>query len=226
MTTNLFFIANVKQLRTGGNFRILLPFFSEHLGVLASKIQQFLTVFTIWLSLARFWRTFGISGGGLNPPGTPLFYAILISSWYADTAVVTQFSGERLCSETFFLFLYMVMYNAWNWWRKWSSEASFNVITQQKFWSGMLFPSITIVCCLSWPADSGCVGQERPYSEPEWSLTCVQKPNSRNYAQTVQSSPVQSNTWHWIFVYNVTRFCSWVAILKPLAFTFGFCPKD
>ena len=32
MTSNLFVIANVKQLRTGGNFRILLPFFSEHLG--------------------------------------------------------------------------------------------------------------------------------------------------------------------------------------------------
>jgi len=33
MTTNLFVIANVKQLRTGGSFRILLPFFPEHLGV-------------------------------------------------------------------------------------------------------------------------------------------------------------------------------------------------
>ena len=36
MTTNLFVIANIKQLRTGGSFRILLPFFFEHLGVLAS----------------------------------------------------------------------------------------------------------------------------------------------------------------------------------------------
>jgi len=27
MTNNLFVIANVKQLRTGGSFRILLPFF-------------------------------------------------------------------------------------------------------------------------------------------------------------------------------------------------------
>ena len=35
MTTNLFVIANVKQLRTGAGFGILLPF-SEHLGVLAS----------------------------------------------------------------------------------------------------------------------------------------------------------------------------------------------
>jgi len=36
MTTSLFVIASVKQLRTGGSFRILLPFFTEHLGVLAS----------------------------------------------------------------------------------------------------------------------------------------------------------------------------------------------
>ena len=32
MTTNLFVIANVKQLRTDGSFRILLPFFSKILG--------------------------------------------------------------------------------------------------------------------------------------------------------------------------------------------------
>ena len=64
MTTNLFVIANVKQLRT----YVVLDFyclFSEHLGVLASYIQQFSAVFTIGLSLARFWRAFGISGGGV-----------------------------------------------------------------------------------------------------------------------------------------------------------------
>jgi len=40
MTTNLFVIANVKQLRTGGSFRILLPFFrtSWGVGVLNSAI--------------------------------------------------------------------------------------------------------------------------------------------------------------------------------------------
>ena len=45
MTTNLFVIANVKQLRTYvvSEFYCL---FSAHLGVLASYIQQFLTVFT------------------------------------------------------------------------------------------------------------------------------------------------------------------------------------
>jgi len=33
MTNNLFVIANVKQLRTGGSFRILLPFFRTSWGV-------------------------------------------------------------------------------------------------------------------------------------------------------------------------------------------------
>ena len=33
MTTNLFVIANVKQLRTGGSFRILLFFFFKSWGV-------------------------------------------------------------------------------------------------------------------------------------------------------------------------------------------------
>ena len=35
MITSLFLIANLKQLRTDGNFRILLPF-SEYLMMLAS----------------------------------------------------------------------------------------------------------------------------------------------------------------------------------------------
>jgi len=33
ITTNLFVIASVKQLRTGGSFRILLPFFRTLWGV-------------------------------------------------------------------------------------------------------------------------------------------------------------------------------------------------
>ena len=40
LTTNLFVIVNVKQLRSGGSFRILLPFFitSWGVGVLNSAI--------------------------------------------------------------------------------------------------------------------------------------------------------------------------------------------
>ena len=55
MTTNLFVIANVKQLRTGGNFRILLPFFRTSWGV------DFLNS-AIFNSLTRFWMAFAISG--------------------------------------------------------------------------------------------------------------------------------------------------------------------
>ena len=69
MTTNLFVIADVKQLRTGGSFRILLHFFqtSWGVGVLNSAIF-FFNSFTVGLSLARFWRAIGISGGEcLNP---------------------------------------------------------------------------------------------------------------------------------------------------------------
>jgi len=41
MTTNLFVIANVKQLRTGGSFRILLPFFPNILGRWRPKFSNF-----------------------------------------------------------------------------------------------------------------------------------------------------------------------------------------
>ena len=73
MTTNLFVIANVKQLRTSGSFRILLPFFrtSWGVGVLNSAI---FTVFTIEFgTILEGLRNFG--GGGFSPPptlGTPL----------------------------------------------------------------------------------------------------------------------------------------------------------
>jgi len=36
ITTNLFVIAKVKQLRTGGSFKKFTALLSEHLGVLAS----------------------------------------------------------------------------------------------------------------------------------------------------------------------------------------------
>ena len=48
MTTNLVVTANVKQLRTDGSFRILLPFFrtSWDVGVLN---QQFFSCFQNWV---------------------------------------------------------------------------------------------------------------------------------------------------------------------------------
>jgi len=41
MTTNLFVIANVKQMRTGGSFRNLLPFSPNILGCWRPKFSSF-----------------------------------------------------------------------------------------------------------------------------------------------------------------------------------------
>ena len=65
MTTNLFIIANVKQLRTVGSFRILLPFFrtSWGVGVLNSAIfNNFQNRFEFCTIGGR--GAFGISGWG------------------------------------------------------------------------------------------------------------------------------------------------------------------
>ena len=76
MTTSLFVIANVKQLRTDGSFRILLPFFrtSWGVGVLNSSIfNSFHNRIEFGTTLEGL-RSFG--AGGADPPtpapGTPL----------------------------------------------------------------------------------------------------------------------------------------------------------
>ena len=67
MTTNLIVVANTKQLRT-----LVLEFyclFSEHLGGLASQIQQFLTVFTNRVEFGTILEGLqNFTGGGLNTP--------------------------------------------------------------------------------------------------------------------------------------------------------------
>jgi len=71
MTTNLFVISNMKQLRTGGSFRILLPFFKHLrvLGVLNSAIfnsfHNRVELGTILEGLRNF------AGGGLTPQPPP-----------------------------------------------------------------------------------------------------------------------------------------------------------
>ena len=73
MTTNLFVIANVKQLRIGGSFRILLLFFPNILGCWRPKFSNFnsfhnrIDFGTILEGL----RNFGGGGGGLNTPNSP-----------------------------------------------------------------------------------------------------------------------------------------------------------
>jgi len=70
MTTNLFVIANVKQMRTGGSFRILLPFFrtSWGVGVLNSAIINSFRIRVEFCTILEGLRNFG---GGLNVPSAP-----------------------------------------------------------------------------------------------------------------------------------------------------------
>jgi len=75
MTTNLFVIANVKQFRTGGSFRILLPFFprtSWGVGVLNSAIINSFHNRADFGKILDGFRNFGGGGGGggggLYPP--------------------------------------------------------------------------------------------------------------------------------------------------------------
>ena len=74
MTTNLFVIANVKQLQTGGSFRILLPFFwtSWCVGVLNSTI--FIS-FHKWIEFSMILEGLQNFGGGFEHPNPPLQYA-------------------------------------------------------------------------------------------------------------------------------------------------------
>ena len=75
MTTNLFVIANVKQLRTDGSFRILLPFFrtSWGVGVLNTVIFNSFHNRVEFGAILEGLRNFG-GGGGFEPPN-PTRYA-------------------------------------------------------------------------------------------------------------------------------------------------------
>ena len=72
MTTSLFVIANVTQLRTGGSFRILLPFSRKSwcFGVLNSAIFNSFHNRVEFGVILEGLRNFG--GGGLNTPNPPL----------------------------------------------------------------------------------------------------------------------------------------------------------
>jgi len=74
MTTNLFVIGNVKQLRTGGSFRILLPFFrtSWGVGVLNSAIFNSFHSRVEFGTILEGLRNFG---GVFKPPNPPPRYA-------------------------------------------------------------------------------------------------------------------------------------------------------
>ena len=77
MTTNLFVIANVKQLRTDGSFRILLPLFRTSCGVgvlnsaICNSFHNRVEFGTILVGL----RNFVVDGGFEHPPTPPPRYA-------------------------------------------------------------------------------------------------------------------------------------------------------
>jgi len=72
MTTNLFAIANVKQLRTDGSFRISLSFFQTSWGVgfLNSAIFNSFHNGVGFGTILEGLRNFG-GGESLNPPNPP-----------------------------------------------------------------------------------------------------------------------------------------------------------
>jgi len=94
MTTNLFVIANVKQLRTGGSFRTLLPFYwtSWGVGILNSAIFN---SFHNWVEFGTILEGLWNFGGGgclnpLTPLGTPLEENCALLGYY------TAASGSSL----------------------------------------------------------------------------------------------------------------------------------
>jgi len=73
MTTNLFVIAIVKHLRTGGSFRILLPFFrtSWGVGVLNSPIFNSFHIRVEFGTILEGLQNFGGRGGVEHPKPLP-----------------------------------------------------------------------------------------------------------------------------------------------------------
>jgi len=82
MTTNLFVFANVKQLRTGGSFRILLPSFrkSSGFGVLNSTIFNSFHNRVEFGTILEGLRNFRV--GGVEPPQPPLDTPLFVEDIY------------------------------------------------------------------------------------------------------------------------------------------------
>jgi len=83
ITTNLFVIANVKQLRTGGSFRILLPFFQTplSLGFLNSAIFNSFHIQVEFATILEGLRNLNVEPP-TPPPGTPVMATSTIRPIY------------------------------------------------------------------------------------------------------------------------------------------------
>jgi len=78
MTSNLFVIANVKQLRTGGSFRILLPFLRTSWGV-GDLNSAIFNSFHNWVEFGRILEGLRNFGGGASNSPTPLVTPLCVS---------------------------------------------------------------------------------------------------------------------------------------------------
>ena len=87
MTTNLFVIANVKQLRIGGSFRILLPFFQTCwcVGVLNSAIFNSFHNQVEFATILEGLQNFE-GGGGVEPTNQPTHPTHPTPPWYATAS--------------------------------------------------------------------------------------------------------------------------------------------
>jgi len=80
MTTNLFVIANVKQLRTGGSFGIVLSFFRTSWGVCVLNSAIF-NSFHNRVEFGMILEDLRNFEGGLNPPNPPVrHWSLLFTS--------------------------------------------------------------------------------------------------------------------------------------------------
>jgi len=101
VTTNLFVIANVKQLLTDSSFRTLLLFFrtSWGVGVLNSAIFDSFHNWVEFGTILEDLRSFG--GGGVNPPpkhplGMPLPISHVLVTFRKETSFGVCFSVKPI----------------------------------------------------------------------------------------------------------------------------------
>jgi len=82
-TTNLFVIANVKQLRTDGGFRTLLPFFRTSWGVCVINSAIF-NSFQTWVEFGTILEGLRNFGRGVAPPKPPLprYATAKLHTWF------------------------------------------------------------------------------------------------------------------------------------------------
>ena len=151
MTTNLFVIVNVKQLRT----YVVLEFyclFSEHLGVGVLNSAICLTVFTIRLSLARLLeglRNFG--WGGFQHPNPPS-----VRHWWPVQLCLSTLSHKRygiwakvLKIKCVFWFSLQLLSEIFLTLRRIQRVISINVQRDSKRWTQFrtsIFPELYTVC--------------------------------------------------------------------------------